>query len=516
MKKAAIGLFCLFFWLFACSADHPHDRRVLRYGLPQAPVSLDPAVATDLSYSQIVFNIYETLVRFDWDSGQFVPVLAASWEQEQEGLCWKFSLRPNIIFHDGTPFTAEAVKISFERQFDSDCRYFRAGKTDTHGAVFRDVIEEIRIIDDFTIAFILRHPHAAFLDYLASPIMATIVSPSALAKLGEAIGEHPVGTGPFEFVQSDVQEISLRRFERYWGKLPDLQEVNYKIVPVLTRRVEQLERGALNVITGLSPVTANRLYHSPEIEVLPEKLLATTFLGFHCQKPPFTEVSMRKAVAASLNVPELIAFASQGFATPAQNPLPATAFGHFASLVQTAYDSSSHFPIAGNDHHKALFDTLYLHYFVETDSLRDHPLAQALKTALRKAGLQLELVRHQDWEAYSQQVLRSDLGHLFWEGWTGYHRHADGFLYPLFHSRSQHNYFQYQNPQVDELLELARHTLPATEQEEIYRQVQEIILAEVPAVFLSHPQAVYALRRNVAGFKVDPLAIPWLHEVTLK
>jgi peptide/nickel transport system substrate-binding protein len=157
-----------------------------------------------------------------------------------------------------------------------------------------------------------------------------------------------------------------------------------------------------------------------------------------------------------------------------------------------------------------------LHFLIETDTLRATPLVQALKSYLEKVGLQVEVVPHQDEQNYRKAILSSDRGQLFWQGSLGYTRHSDNFLYPLFHSQSPHNLFQYKNPAMDSLLEQARRTPDEPTQRVLYRRIQEIILQDVPAVFISHPKAVYAIRDRVKNFRVDPLAIPWLNEVRLE
>jgi ABC-type transport system substrate-binding protein len=156
-----------------------------------------------------------------------------------------------------------------------------------------------------------------------------------------------------------------------------------------------------------------------------------------------------------------------------------------------------------------------LPYNTHTDTIRVDPFVQVFKSDLEKIGMRIELVFYNDWKTYHKSVLVDGDHQLFRDGWMGYTRHPDNFLYPLFQSKSTHNFFKYKNPEVDSLLEQARQTPDEPTQRVLYRRIQEIILQDVPAVFISNPKAVYAIRDRVKNFRVDPLAIPWLNEVRL-
>lgn len=489
------------------------DNRLV-FGISQSPDSLDPAVATDVIYYQIAFNLFETLIAVDWETEKLVPVLATSWQSDSAGLKWTFSLRRGVIFHDGNPLNAEAVKISFERQFEEKCPYFRRNVTDIYGHFAFGMIREIRCIDDFTVQFILKYPYSAFLDNLAAPNFAAIVSPQALKKSGGDLGTRPIGTGPFEFVtwQPD-QKIVIRKFSRYWGKTPQLDHVIFKIIPSLEAKIQELEKGNLDVASGLSASSIDRLYRTPDIEVKTKAIFSTTFLGFNCETYPFADVNVRRAVAQALDAKAMVFSIHRGFAEVARGPLPPFVKEFDSTLTQLQYDPQKAKNLLEGSTDGAAFK---LSYFIQTDTLRANPFAQAFKSYLEKVDMHVEVVPYHDWRAYQEIILRGNTSQLFWDGWTCSTRHPDNFLYPLFHSQSAHNFFHYKNSRVDSLLEHAQQTLAPELQRIIYKKVQAIILQEVPAVFISHPKSVYALRKRVKNFRVDPLAIPWLNEVRLE
>lgn len=491
-------------------------KNTLLYGIPQQPSSLDPAESSDLIYTQIAFNIFETLIQYDWDSGKYLPALAISWEKSEDGLAWIFHLRPGVKFHDGSALDALAVKKSFNRQIDSSCLFYQENITDTYGKFALNMIEKINIIDELTIQFKLKFPCSFFLDNIASPYFTSIVSPTALKKYGNQFGLNPCGTGPFKLRQwKQGKSIVLEKFNKYWGKSSQIENVLFKIVPDLKERFELLKRQELDIAIGLSASSINQLYYNPEINILTPKVFGTYFLGFMCQNKPFDDLRIRKAISLAIDVKSLVSSLSRGFAVVAQGPLPAGILSYHPLIKQEGYNIEQAIKLmeqAGYPHGLKA----ELCYFIQTDTLRANPLSQYIKSQLNKIGITLKVLAYNDWSIYYKEVLVQDKTDMFLEGFPTFTRDADNFLYALFHSKSRSNFFKYSNTRVDRLLEQARQTMEVWERRKLYQDVQQIIVNEIPAVFLSHPSMGYAIRERVKNFKTDPTMIVRLNEVELR
>src|SRR2546427_761618 len=170
-------------------------------GLVAEPVNLDPAQVTDLNSNRVGRRIVETLVTFPDESTQVVPGLAESWAISKDGLKYTFELRKGVSFHDGTPLNAEAVKFSIERQIIPEHPFNKLGKYPFANYFFGNV-KAVEAVDPQTVEFILKEPRASFLAVLTAGA-ASIVSPTAVRKLGVDYPLTPVGTGPFKFVAWD-------------------------------------------------------------------------------------------------------------------------------------------------------------------------------------------------------------------------------------------------------------------------------------------------------------------------
>jgi peptide/nickel transport system substrate-binding protein len=163
----------------------------LLVGLVAEPVNLDPAQVTDLNSNRVGRRIVESLVAFPDESTQVVPDLAESWTISKDGLQYTFKLRSGVKFHDGTPFNAEAVKFSIERQINPDHPANKLGKYPFANYNFGNV-KAVEVLSNERVAFLLKEPRASFLAVLTSGA-AAIVSPTAVTKWGPASSWKPRG-----------------------------------------------------------------------------------------------------------------------------------------------------------------------------------------------------------------------------------------------------------------------------------------------------------------------------------
>src|SRR5216110_2434950 len=195
-------------------------------GLVAEPVNLDPAHVTDLNSNRVGRRIVETLVTFPDESTQVVPGLAESWTISKDGLQYTFKLRSGIKFHDGTPLNAEAVKFSIERQINPNHPASKLGKYPFANYFFGNV-KAVEVVDPSTVEFVLKEPRASFLAVLTAGA-ASVVSPTAVRKLGADYPLTPVGTGPFKFVAWDRgQKVVLEKNASYWRYPVKVERVIY-------------------------------------------------------------------------------------------------------------------------------------------------------------------------------------------------------------------------------------------------------------------------------------------------
>src|SRR5690242_9009625 len=190
------------------AAQTPVRGGTLIIGQVQDMKTLDPVRSSDLSEREIMYLIYNTLVRLEPDFS-VKPELATSWQVEEEGHRIVFKLQPNVKFHDGTPLDAEAVKWNLDWRMDP------AGKSPQKKGL-SDIIKAVTVVDPLTVAIDLKVEAPGLLGMLAQR-EGLIESPTAAKKAGDDFGSHPVGSGPFVFKEwVRGNRVVVERNPDYW------------------------------------------------------------------------------------------------------------------------------------------------------------------------------------------------------------------------------------------------------------------------------------------------------------
>lgn len=190
--KRLLGTLLVAFLLIssvAFGAETPKYGGTLIFGRGGDSVGLDPANITDGESTRVTEMIFEGLVGFKGETTDIVPVLATSWTVSKDGKVWTFKLRKGVKFHDGTPFNAEAVKFSFDRQFDKNHPYYKYG-TWEYAEFALEPLEKVEIVDDYTVRFTLKYPFSPFLANLAM-FSCAIVSPTAVKSMDQISSKIP-------------------------------------------------------------------------------------------------------------------------------------------------------------------------------------------------------------------------------------------------------------------------------------------------------------------------------------
>ena len=197
---------------------------VLRVGFVDGPQGMDPALAVLGSSHQIIDLVYSGLTKLDKDANP-IPDLAESWTISSDGKTCTFKLRPNVKFHDGTPFTADDVVYTFQRLKDPKTGYAYATQVES--------IDAVTAVDPLTVEFKLSKPTGPLLTFLGFP--GNFIVPKHVAEAGPTLTSNPIGTGPFKFVSySPDQELILDANRDYYEQgIPKVDRTRHQ---VLSRR----------------------------------------------------------------------------------------------------------------------------------------------------------------------------------------------------------------------------------------------------------------------------------------
>ncbi|WP_249292187.1 ABC transporter substrate-binding protein, partial [Achromobacter ruhlandii] len=219
-----------------------HAAGTLNVAINQDPGSWDPIDTFVTFWGSVGSNLYDGLTMRGADL-KLQPGLATKWEYLDDNKRLRFTLRQGVKFHNGEPFNAEAVKFTFERLLGAE------GAKGPQKSNY-DSIGEVKVVDEYTVDFILKQPDPVLLTKLAG-YGAMIVPPKYIQEKGEEnFNTHPVGTGPFKFESYQPKvNVTLARNDDYWGGKPKLDKVVYRFISEPGTQVAELQAGRVDIAT---------------------------------------------------------------------------------------------------------------------------------------------------------------------------------------------------------------------------------------------------------------------------
>ena len=472
--------------------------RIFTQRLNSEPTSLDPAKTNAVQADQVMWLLYDRLMQLSADATRREASLAEGWEVSADGLTYTFRLRPNVRFHDGSLLDAQAVKVSYERQYLAASPFYSATPPNAYERVLSGWVKEIRVLDPLTVAI---SQHYARPDQFA---IVNVVSPQALTRNGLQLTRTPVGTGPFRLERWERDRIVLTAFPDSWRGRPWLDQVTYAIVPDTQMAMERLENGEFDLMPEVTTPLFERLASNPLTRLVRVGGLNVRFLGMQLDRPSLRDRRVREALASAIDRERLAAYLGRGAMIPAQGPLPPASLGYDPQVRQPAYDPQRGRTLlqeAGV--HPPL--TLRLLYNASLEMYSE--VAQSLRSDFRKVGIELELVGAPDWKGFHEQRKKADHD-LYLFGWAVSTPDPERFLFPLFESKSPDNLGHFSNGKVDELLTQARQPLDEARRLRLYREVTRLVVAEIPAVFLFHQINFAAVHPRVSGLTLNIYGLP--------
>jgi len=504
--------------LILCCACKPRPAQVestVLVGRGNDVLALDPARVTDSESAEVTEQIFDHLVRYRRSSTEIEPGLAVRWEVSSDGKAWTFFLRPNVRFHDGTPFDASAVAFSFDRQRDPSHPFHQADFTywDT---TFRN-IQRVVILDPLTVRIDIERPYSPFLANLAM-FPVSIVSPTAVRKWGKDFGKHPVGTGPFRFVEwQQGERVTLEANPDYWDGAPQIGHLVFVTIRDPRQRLVALEGDAIDVAENLSPQDLQFVALHPELMLLRVAGINVGYLAMNVGHPPFDDVRVRRAVNFAVNKTAIVKLIYQGLAQPATTPVPPSLWSHVDEPLYN-YDPKEAIRLLREAH---FVQPKVAPRLFTMDTSRPYmpspeTVARIIQHNLHDVGMDVEIVKNDiDTHVRLTQEGRHDLCLL---GWTADNGDPDNLLYVLFDPEnaevgSARNVAFYKNAELHGILAWAQESSDRAERERFYKKAQDLIARDAPWVPLAHAEVVVAARQVLGGLIVHPSSNIYFHKV---
>ncbi|GGO32063.1 glutathione ABC transporter substrate-binding protein [Deinococcus humi] len=482
MKRLTLALAC---FTFPVSLAGAQSGTVTIATTNDAP-TLDP----NMTFSGLAFgitnHIYDSLLAREED-GSIKPRLATSWKRIN-ATTWRFELRKNVKFQDGTPFNAAAVKFSVERLI--------APESKAPGGYVLNMIKTIKVIDDDTIEFVTADPFAPLLAHLTHPVTA-IVSPGAVKAGGKDFARNPVGTGPFKFSKWNTgNQIELVANPNYWGGKVGIQKLVFRIIPDVSTQVVELKTGRVDLITTVPPESYKELDADKNLSVFKKLGWGTTYLGFNTQSGITKNARVRQAISQAIDRDMIVNVLRQGLAVKATAPIPPTVYGAGKNLPGVSYNLNAAKALLAQAGVKPGTKITLATY----ENAENRQLAEAIQFSLQQLGFNAA-VQITDYGTYSTNMQKPNHAELFISGWGTVTLDADYALYALFSSKEipVNNWSFYKNVKVDKLLLDARRSSDQPKRLALYQDAQEQIHKDMPWLTLYYPLTAYAKTNRLQG-----------------
>jgi peptide/nickel transport system substrate-binding protein len=500
----------------ACAlAAVPAQGAVFRWANDYDVRSLDPYAGAETFLRSFDSNIYEPLVRRGRDMA-LEPALAQSWRAVAPDR-WRFALRRNVTFQDGTTFSADDVLFSLAR----------ARAPNSKLASLVATIKEARALDDATVEFVTNGPDPLLLDKLSQwPIMSrawceayAAVLPADIAR-NEAsyAGDHANGTGPFMVAERVPDERTvLLANPRWWDKREhDLDRVVFTPVADSNALVAGLEGGTLDMIYDVPSQAVDRIAHWPGLKIIQGPGLTTIFLGFDEWRDqllessvkgrnPYKDRRVREAFAHVIDEQAIIDKVMRGHASPAGLLVPPGAAGFDPALdARPSYDPAQARRLLAAAGYPNGFET---GMDCPTDRyVNDEAVCAEIVSMLARIGIKAHLLAQPRARFFAKIMPPAPPGmktSFFLMGWTARSFDAQSVLVNLVATRDaaqqlgEFNVAGYSNPALDALLARIRAEADSAVRLALLRRAVALVKDDYALIPLHRQDVVWAARDTV-------------------
>jgi peptide/nickel transport system substrate-binding protein len=464
-------------------------------------VTLDPR-ASSSTEARMLANFYEPLILANPPGSPepYSPVLATSWEKSADGLVWTFHLREGVKFHDGTPFTAAAVKYSYDATKKLNQGY----------AYIWGDLKQVKVVDDFTVQLILKR--SIPLEPLVSSMYAAwIFSPTTAGRSTKSWDQDSYvdGTGPYTLESyKPNQEIVMVRNPDYWGGWKDnqYQKVVLTVVAEANTARQMLESGQSDGMQIVPYDAVSAMESNPGIAVHELASLLSVPVQLNVLHKPLDNVKVRQALAYATPYDDIIAAAINGFGTQSNSILPPGLWPRNDDLPLYTYDLEKAKQLMSEAGYANGGVKLVMTYPVEEDYQK--PLGELLKESWAKIGVELD-IRPMVWAQAAQKAQgpdanRQDVLSATW--WPAY-AHGYDLMRTSLHSESPplYNNSYWYNPEYDKLIDTAfvTESTDRPKAQAMYDQALQMVHDQVPMIFVWDFKSVTAWNSKL---KFGPMA----------
>lgn len=471
----------------------PLSAAELRIGLQDDADVLDPAQSRTFVGRIVYTAMCDKLVDITPEL-KIVPQLATEWAWSEDGKTLTMQLRQGVVFHDETPFNADAVVATIMRN-----------KTlpESRRKSELSSVEKVEATGEYEVTFTLTDPDVTLLAQL-SDRAGMMVSPTAAEALGADFGSHPVCAGPFKFVERIQQDrIVLEKFADYWNAdNVFIDKVTYLPIPDTTVRLANLRSGDLDMLERLAASDAATVENDADLGMASTvgigymALYVNVGNGERANNPLGEDKRLRHALSLAIDREAINQVVYEGTAMAGNQPYSPNSPWFNQDIPVPARDVEQAKALMA----EAGYETLDIE-LQHANNTTQTQMMQVIQAMVAEAGFNASLKATEFATLLSEQTAGNyELSRSDWSGRVD----PDGNLHQFVTCDGGINDVKYCNPEVDELLNAARQSTDDTVRKEKYDAAQVILNDDMPIIYLGHPGYIWAYDTDVTGFVPYP------------
>jgi len=479
-------------------SESKNDDRVLRMCSSEVLPTIDPEEIHKLRVNEIIYNVYEGLIYYNYEEGKAEPRVAESYEISEDGTVYTFKIREGVKLHNGDDLTMDDIVFSYDKAMESPTRVNHIAAIDSY-----------RAVDDKTFEVTLKYASAPWIQYCSE----LFIYSKAFAE-ANSLTTSACGTGPYAITSCDLNTmVILEAFEDYYQGPASIKKIEWAVITDSTSAAMALQSGDLDFLQVAWAQAANLEAEGFTIGEIPSR--HTTYFSFNCSKAPFDDPKFRTAITCFIDREEIAEVAFDGYATPAK-------FAIHPDMIGFPADKSKMEPYAMTfDPEKGLALLEELGY----DTSKELDLGEMLCFSEGHYLYKPAQVIQDQLARYNIKVtMKCDSTNFFANYYPGNFGiavcgHSCGgdasaystvFCTTTMGVSAGNSHYDY-NYKMDELFEKSLQT-DGEEREEVFLQILEQLQQNVPEIGLAHKQVIAAYKAdelNVVLRMDNPLIYEW-------
>ncbi|MCR5302929.1 MAG: ABC transporter substrate-binding protein [Lachnospiraceae bacterium] len=459
-------------------------------GIPQDLDSLDPHMATAAGTKEVLFNMYEGLLKPD-SEGNLVPAVAQEMTEKEGGRVYEFVLRPGVKFHNDAEVTVSDVKFSLDR-----CA---APNADGQPLVpeFSNIASVETDEAQSKVTVTLKQADTDFPAYMTCAILQ-----EATADQEDAV---PMGTGPYMFESYTPQDkLVLKRYDGYWGEKPEIKNVTFKIVSGTDTVVTDLEGGAVDMYARVLSDQADTLSANPDFQVLEGTMNLVQALYLNNDKKPFDDEKVRQALCYAVDRQEILDYVSDGKGTIIGSSMFPSFSKYYMPELSDAYKtdtekSKSLLKEAGYPDGFSFTITVPSNYTQHVDT------AVVISKQLEKVGIDAK-IKEVEWGTWLTDVYTARNYEATVIGVDASNLTASSLL-SRFRSDAGNNFVNFSDADYDAAYDKAMSETDDETRTQYFKECEKILSDKAANVYIQDMPEFVVIRKGYSGYKFYPLYV---------